>query len=657
MNFRVPICLPIYAFLSLTGLSAQSVSLDLITVPTTVTPQSLVVGDFNHDGKPDIAVSGTVAAGSGAVEILLGNGDGTFRSTAVIAVGAHASRIVTADFNKDGRLDLAVAVGDGGQVVVLLGNGDGSFQAPADSGAKSPGGQLASAGVPGLAVGDINGDGKVDLVLGPYTFASSSSVSVMAGNGDGTFQRPISTAIADRLDSARTAVADFNGDGKADVIINAMTRGLLPEIALLLGSADGSLVVSLASTQYSTSNSLPAVVVQDVNGNGKPDIIMARGGFPTLVFLDGSLQPISSSASFPLIFGSAPSIATADIDGDGHPDLVLTDPIGNLYVLFGAGDGTFRALPPSSPSAIYTDASTSGSQTFSDIYSSLTTADFRGVGRPDVVVALAGKSVSLLKNGSGASPVVTPAGVANVASLAVAPGVPGSLMAVFGSGLAYGSGAAQNNPAAFTLAPSANFGLTIQVNGMDAPLLYTSPGQANIQIPWELAGQTQATFVTTRNGFSQTITIPIVPYAPGLFAAGGQGTGQAAAVINGTASVAAPVGAFAGSRPIHHGEYLELFGTGLGAVYPSGWIVTGQFTPQICCYLTNAEQPYLTPTRPLVTVGGESATVQFSGLAPYMLGVFQINILIPDGAPAGNAVPVVLSIGGVPSNTVMIAVQ
>src|ERR1017187_8723423 len=497
MNFRVPICLPIYAFLSLTGLSAQSVSLDLITVPTTVTPQSLVVGDFNHDGKPDIAVSGTVAAGSGAVEILLGNGDGTFRSTAVIAVGAHASRIVTADFNKDGRLDLAVAVGDGGQVVVLLGNGDGSFQAPADSGAKSPGGQLASAGVPGLAGGGIN--------------------------GDGTFQRPISTAIADRLDSARTAVADFNGDGKADVIINAMTRGLLPEIALLLGSADGSLVVSLASTQYSTSNSLPAVVVQDVNGNGKPDIIMARGGFPTLVFLDGSLQPISSSASFPLIFGSAPSIATADIDGDGHPDLVLTDPIGNLYVLFGAGDGTFRALPPSSPSAIYTDASTSGSQTFSDIYSSLTTADFRGVGRPDVVVALAGKSVSLLKNGSGASPVVTPAGVANVASLAVAPGVPGSLMAVFGSGLAYGSGAAQNNPAAFTLAPSANFGLTIQVNGMDAPLLYTSPGQANIQIPWELAGQTQATFVTTRNGFSQTITIPIVPYAPGLFAAGGQG--------------------------------------------------------------------------------------------------------------------------------------
>jgi uncharacterized protein (TIGR03437 family) len=137
----------------------------------------------------------------------------------------------------------------------------------------------------------------------------------------------------------------------------------------------------------------------------------------------------------------------------------------------------------------------------------------------------------------------------------------------------------------------------------------------------------------------------------------GGGTGQAAAIINGTGSVAAPVGAFAGSRPIHHGEYLQLYGTGLGPV-DNGGVPTGWFTPQLCCYSTMNEFPHNTTTTPLVTVGNVPVTtVEFSGLAPYTLAVYQINILIPDSAPTGNAVPVVLSIGGVASNTVMIAIQ
>jgi len=224
--------------------------------------------------------------------------------------------------------------------------------------------------------------------------------------------------------------------------------------------------------------------------------------------------------------------------------------------------------------------------------------------------------------------------------------VPGSLMAVFGSGLAYASGGAPPSP--FAVLPDTMFGMTVQLNGLDAPLLYTSPGQANIQIPWELFGSTQATLRATRNGVTQTIAIPLAPFEPGLFTMNGQGTGQAAALIanSNPAAIAAPAGAFSGSRPISRGEYLSLYGTGLGALHFSGQ--TDAVSPSCC----NA-----TTTTPLVTVGGQPATVQFSGFAPGLLAVYQINILIPASAPTGNAVPVTLSIGGVSSNTVTIAIQ
>jgi uncharacterized protein (TIGR03437 family) len=186
----------------------------------------------------------------------------------------------------------------------------------------------------------------------------------------------------------------------------------------------------------------------------------------------------------------------------------------------------------------------------------------------------------------------------------------------------------------------------MQVNGIDTPLLYASPAQANIQIPWEAAGQTQATLLITRNGVTQTMTIPLAASAPGLFTMNAGGTGQAAALIVTTpAVIAAPAGSFPGSRPIHAGEYLSLYGTGLGAV--SSEPLTGR--PAGCCYST--------PATPLVTVGGVTATVQFSGLAPTLLGVYQVNILIPVNAPSGSAVPVALSLGGVASNTVTIAIQ
>jgi len=646
---------------SVAVVSAQTVSLDLTTVPTLGTPQSLVTGDFNRDGKLDLAVTETSATGAGQVEILLGNGDDTFRSLGVKAVGGTAARIVKGDFNGDGKLDLAVAVGSGGQVVVLLGNGDGTFQAPVNSGAASPSGQVSTAGIPCLAVGDINGDGKPDLVTGPYTFSASSSVAVLLGNGDGTFQSPIYGNISSRIDGPSLVVADFNGDGKADLAVGGLAS-LNEQIFLLPGTSSGSLTVSSVYGPYGVPNASGAIVAQDVNGDGKPDLVLMRGDQPPMVFLDGSSVPVVSNTSIRQ-YGTTLSLASADLNGDGHPDLIVADMVGNLFVQYGVGDGTFQPPPANAASAFYTGASTTQSTTgtvtvtqgFADFYDSVTTADFRGAGKPDVVMALAGESVILLRNGVGAAPVVGAGDVLNVASLSGVNAVPGSLMAVFGSGLAYASGGAPPSP--FAVLPDTMFGMTVQLNGLDAPLLYTSPGQANIQIPWELAGQTTANFVVTRNGFSSpAIPISIAQFAPGLFAMNGQGTGQAAALINGTSSVAAPVGAFGGSRPIHAGEYLQLFGTGFGPV-DHGGVETGWSTPPICCYSTQNEFPHDTTTTPLVTVGNAAATVQFSGLAPNTVGVYQINILIPLNAPVGNAIPVIVSIGGVPANAVTIAIQ
>jgi hypothetical protein len=320
--------------------------------------------------------------------------------------------------------------------VVLLGNGDGTFQAPVNSGAVSPSGQLASEGVPWLAVGDVNGDGKPDLVTGPYTFISSSSVGVLLGNGDGTFQSPVYTNITARLDGGSIVVGDFNGDGKADILAGGLANGN-EELVLIPGSV-GALIVSSSAGPFPAANAPGALALQDVNGNGRPDLVVAARNYAPYAFLDGSLQPTYSKTAIIVPYGTPLSLAVADIDGDGHPDVVASDTFGNLFLQFGAGDGTFHAPAATPPQTIYTGGAPIYNtatppaivQTYADLYDSISAADFRGVGKQDVVMALAGKSVSLLRNGVGSAPVVTAADVVNVASL-TAGVVPGSLVAVF----------------------------------------------------------------------------------------------------------------------------------------------------------------------------------------------------------------------------------
>jgi uncharacterized protein (TIGR03437 family) len=186
------------------------------------------------------------------------------------------------------------------------------------------------------------------------------------------------------------------------------------------------------------------------------------------------------------------------------------------------------------------------------------------------------------------------------------------------------------------------------VDGTPVPLLSVSPLQINFILPWELQGRSQATLTVTSGGTtSSAATVNLDAFAPALFATNEQGTGQGAVLIADSATVAARAGAFLDSRPARRGEAVSIYGTGLGPVV----------NPPATGAPASDNPLSATTTTPTVTIGGIPAIVTYSGLAPGYVGLYQVNAIVPASAPIGDAVPVVLSIGGVTSNAVTIAVQ
>jgi hypothetical protein len=362
-------------------------------------PASAIATDLNSDGKPDVVI-----AGQGGVSIFFGNGDGSFQTTVKYAAPHSATEALVTDINGDGRLDLAVANSACGSpfgcsstgpasISLLLGLGDGSFV----GGTQYP--VQASLSLQMTVVSaDFNGDGKPDFAVeAPYTVAATTALTVYLGNGDGTLQGPISTAIPS---NGAVAAADLNGDGKADiatVYANCTQGACLPGyVAVLISNGDGTFQPSVP---YATGLQPASLVIGDFNGDGKPDLATSNSASNNIsILLNNGNGTFPIHVEYPS--GLMPgNVLSGDFNGDGKLDLVVSTETG-ILVLLGNGDGTFQ--PPLNYAVSQAAALAAG--------------DFNSDGKLDLAVTTQQDSqplLVLLGNGDGTFRTAPPSGSAS----------------------------------------------------------------------------------------------------------------------------------------------------------------------------------------------------------------------------------------------------
>ncbi len=654
-------------------------------------PSSLIVTDLNNDGKQDIvAGSGTpfVIAGdqnSSTVTVLLGNGDGAFSGSSLMFASPEGSTsfVLAADFTGDGKPDAVINDQTGGKLYLFAGLGGTNFAAPAVIANLNTSGNPANPSATVVAGADFDDDGKLDLAV---TDTASNTVAILLNAGNGTFDTP-STFSSGGVSPVGIASADFNGDGDADLavindpsansstgnagagtlaifagggngafnLLNTYPAGLAPSslaAADLNGDGKPDLVVTdagsyaaastpgsilvylnagagvfLKPVSYSAGLQPGALAVGDLNGDGKPDIVAGALGPGSHAYLavllnngSGGFQP----ATLIPVESEPTSIVIRDFNGDGKADLLAADCCGanGLISLEGNGDGTFQP-PISLPGGPAPWA--------------LATADLNGDGKPDVIVAQLRPGITAMLDLSPA-----PAFTVNAASFAAGqPVAPSSIVSAFGSHLATTT-ELPPPPLGTSVA-----GVTVSVTDSagatrPADLFFVSPSQVNYLIP-SGAAPGPATF-TVQAG-DRTLSggaLSIANVAPGIFTANSQGL-AAATLLRVHADGSQLVASMEQLDPSTHqivpipidldpssdAVYLELYGTGIRGA------------PQ---------------SQVSVQIGGMTLKPTFAGAQPAFTGLDQVNVELPYALKGSGNIPVVVTAGQT-ANTVRIAIQ
>ncbi|MBL8207217.1 MAG: VCBS repeat-containing protein [Blastocatellia bacterium] len=626
-------------------------------------PYAVAVGDFNGDGRQDLAVAN---GDTNNVTILLGNGNGGFTPAAgsPVSVGNKPYALAVGDFNGDGRQDLAIPNFGSNNVTILLGNGSGGFTPAAGSPVNAGNGPRS------VAVGDFNGDGRLDLAVANV---NSGNVTILLGNGSGGFTPAVGSPLSVGGGPLSIAVGDFNGDSRQDLTV---ANNISNNVTILLGNGNGGFAQS-AGSLVSVGNSPYAVLVGDFNGDGKLDIAAANANANNVTILLGNGSGgFTPAAGSPVSVGSGPlSVAVGDFNGDGKQDLATANAnANNLTILLNQCVPAISTVAISRQQGSATSNSTiatvsDGDQIISTLIIRVNNAinatvngvtvsnlvNTVGTITADIAASSTATNASftlMVTNNKGATATATlnvaVTQVASVTSVSAASYygtalASDSIVSAFGVNLATTTQAAARLPLPTTLA-----GTTVRVRdsaGVErlAPLFYVSPQQVNYLIPAGTANGTATVTITNGAGANLTGTVQITSVAPGLFAANADGQGPPAGYAlrvkaDGT-QVTEPITRWDAAQnrhlltPLDLGAsneqmFLVLFGTGFRRVSA--------------------------PSAVSAKIEGVEVAVSYAGAQGEFVGLDQLNLLVPRSLIGYGELDIILTVDGKTANTVKI---